>query len=311
MPDPRAVFIFEPHAGELKRTSALVEHLGYTALGVASTEDAPAVLEEEPLAAILIAHSAEGVELGQYIDGFTALRAPICAVVGEKEKAPEKVVQQMKADGYLRRPCTTSTLETFIALAPALLELRRRNRELEQTLSEAEGRLREVSVPATGTGFHSFDAVKDLLVIEVRRAKRYGYPLSVLMVGLDPLPAVHELQRPSLQRDITGGLAVAIAKSVRAIDLPIQYAPDRILVFLPHTDLAGAEEVGRRIKRRIKRITYRGPGLTAQLTASVGVAGLGAGDTLTFSKLIRSASAALKAAQLKGGDRVMKRTSAS
>jgi hypothetical protein len=32
-----------------------------------------------------------------------------------------------------------------------------------------------------------------------------------------------------------------------------------------------------------------------------------AGDNLTFSRLIKNASAALRAAQLKGGDRVMKR----
>jgi len=185
--------------------------------------------------------------------------------------------------------------------------MRRRIHEQDQALTELEGKLQRSGLTSARTGFHNFEAIKDLLVVEVRRAKRYGYPLAILMVGLDPIPALHELNRPELPREITGGLAVAIAKSIRVIDLPIHYADDRILVFLPHTDLAGAEEVGRRIKRRIKRITYRGEGLVAQLTASVGVAGIGAGDNLTFSKLIKDATAALKAAQLKGGDKVMKR----
>ena len=90
-------------------------------------------------------------------------------------------------------------------------------------------------------------------------------------------------------------------KSIRVIDLPIHYADERILVFLPHTDLQGAEEAGRRIKRRIKRITYRGNGIALQLTASVGMSAITAGDNLTFSRLIKNASAALRAAQLKGG----------
>jgi diguanylate cyclase (GGDEF)-like protein len=166
-----------------------------------------------------------------------------------------------------------------------------------------------VNFSETGNGLFSSEEIQGLMRAECVRAKRYGYPLAILMVGLDPLPAIDEIrqQQPALQREITAGLAVAIAKSIRVIDIPIQYADDRILVFLPHTDFAGAEEVGRRIKRRIKRITYRGEGMTAELTASVGIAGMLVGDNVTFSKLIKDAHAALKAAQLKGGDRVMKR----
>jgi diguanylate cyclase (GGDEF)-like protein len=166
-----------------------------------------------------------------------------------------------------------------------------------------------LDLPKTRTGFHHFEDVKDLLIVEVRRAKRYGYPLSVLLVRLDPIPAFQQLQRPGLPREITAGLAAAIARAVRVIDLPIHYADDSIMVFLPHTDQEGAEEVGRRIKRRIKRITYRDDQIRCQLTASVGVAGISAGDNLTFSKLIRNATAALRAAQLKGGDKVMKKVS--
>ncbi len=311
MSDPEAVFIFDPKVGALQRVVSVVEHLGYRALATSSTDEAPAMLEDEALAAMLVASCPEGVELCLYVGEFTSVDAPIAALLQDKEqRPPQEVVDEMNADAYLPSPCTTSALEAFLSAGRKLSRMREQQRELEHQLSDAEERLRQATGPGS-SGFHQFDTVKDLLVVEVRRAKRYGYPLSVLMVGLDPLPAIHEMKRPSLQRDITAALSVAIAKSIRAIDLPIQYAADRILVFLPHTDLTGSEEVGRRIKRRIKRITYRGEGLTAQMTASVGLAGISVGDNLTFSKLIKDASAALRAAQLKGGDRVMKRVGGS
>jgi len=305
--EPGVIFIFEPHGGSLKRTAGVVEHLELVPHQASTSEEAIAALDEIGVEAALIAHCEAGVELAQYLREFTDVQAPVAALVGQNEADPRRAVEQMTADGFLRRPCTPAALESFLSVGGQLAQLRHQLGEAERTLIDAQSRLRRHSGPTTRSGFHDFEMVKDLLVVEVRRAKRYGYPLAVLMVGLDPLPAGHELHRPNLQREITAGLGVAIAKSIRVIDLPIHYADDRILVFLPHTDLAGAEEVGRRIKRRIKRITYRGSTITAQLTASVGVAGITGGDTMTFSKLIKSAVAALKAAQLKGGDRVMKR----
>lgn len=307
MHEPRSILVFEPHAGSMKRTASLVEQAGFEPLCAPTTEQATPALEEEGLFALLIAYSAAGVELSQYVREFTSIPAPICAIVGQSDPPVEDVMNEMGADGYLRRPLAASTLESFLSLARTFAALRRRLVEVQSTAAELEGRLQRSGLTSTRTGFHNFGAVKDLLVVEVRRAKRYGYPLAVLMVGLDPVPALQELSVPALPREVTAGLAVAIAKSIRVIDLPIHYADDRILVFLPHTDLQGAEEVGRRIKRRIKRITYRGHHVTVQLTASVGMSAVTAGDDLTFSRLIRSASAALRAAQLKGGDRVMKR----
>ena len=305
----RSILVFEPHAGSMKRTASLVEQAGYEAIEAATADQATAALEDDEILALLVAHTPAGIEIAHYIREFTPIPVPLAAIVGQTTADPASVVEEMGADGYLRRPFTASTLESFLSVTSQLANLRRRSSELQGSVAELEGKLQRSGLTSARTGFHHFEAVKDLLVLEVRRAKRYGYPLAVLLVGLDPAGAGGEAASSMLPREVTAGLAVAIAKSIRVIDLPIHYADDRILVFLPHTDLAGAEEVGRRIKRRIKRITYRGDGLTVQLTASVGVAAITAGDNLTFSRLIKDAAAALRVAQLKGGDKVVKRTS--
>lgn len=302
------IFIFQPDNNCLKRCVTAVEEAGYTAVTSTTTEEATASLEDGELHAILIACSEAGIELSHYIKEFTSSQATMLALVRHSDEKRDEIVQKMGADGFVVQPFSSSGLQSVLSVALPFSEMRRRYEGPDLDIKDQAAQIRRLaSAINSRTGFYQFEFIKDLLVVEVRRAKRYGYPLAIMLVGLDAIPALHELQRPTLQREITGGLAVAIAKSIRDIDIPIHFADDRILVFLPHTDLAGAEEVGRRIKRRIKRITYRGEGITAQLTASVGVAGIAGGESLTFSRLIKDASAALKAAQLKGGDKVMKR----
>jgi diguanylate cyclase (GGDEF)-like protein len=310
MRDASTIFVFEPHPGLLKHYASVVQGAGYIPISSSTVEEATATLEDPTFAGLLLAHTPAGVELSQYVRGFTACRAPLLAIVDREVDDRARALREMEADGFLIRPFSSTSLQSVLSLASRITTLGQRVADLERQLAAPTPSTRRLaSAINSRTGFYQLEFIKDLLVVEVRRAKRYGYPLSIILVGLDALPAVQELNQPNLQRDITAGLAVAIAKSIRDIDIPVHYADDRILVFLPHTDLAGAEEVGRRVKRRIKRITYRGDGVTAQLTASVGVAGVSAGEHLTFSRLVKDATTALRAAQLKGGDRVMKRVS--
>ena len=301
---PLSVFVFAP-GSVMSGAMSAVEEAGHVVLSADSAEEAATSIDERALAALLIESSPAGEEVARHLRGDLGWEAPLVALVGDDQEDPQEAVARMDADGYLEHPFSPRTLGSVLSMADRLREARHELEVSRQGQSERGRRL--ASAINSCTGFYQFEVVKDLLVVEVRRAKRYGYPLALLLVGLDKIPAAEALNRPGLQRDITAGLAVAIAKSIRDIDIPIHFADDRVLAFLPHTDMAGAEEVGRRVKRRIKRITYRGEGLTAELTASVGVAGLSEGDSLTFSRLIKDASAALKAAQLKGGDRVMKR----
>ena len=86
----------------------------------------------------------------------------------------------------------------------------------------------------------------------------------------------------------------------------MHYADNNILVMLPHTDGEGSDEVAQRIADRIKRSVYHDDALTVRLTASIGVASFEPGTKqVSFARLIRDASLALRAAQAKGGNQVV------
>src|SRR5690606_31233972 len=103
-------------------------------------------------------------------------------------------------------------------------------------------------------------------------------------------------------------VASAIKACVRDVDVAVDYAEDRMLVFLPHTDLAGAERVGKRIARAVATYGAVADGdRTARATVSIGIAASKQGKPVSFARLMRDAGVAVRAAQLQGGGRVVVR----
>ncbi len=151
------------------------------------------------------------------------------------------------------------------------------------------------------TNFYTFAHFKEVLFIEVKRARRYGFPLALALVGFDPLPGEIDAE---LHTQLMGGLALAIRRSLRDTDYPVQQPGDKVLLLMPHTDLAGSLIVARRITERVSRATLQAGDTVLPPTISVGVAAGEPGREYGFSDLIRQAQDGLSAAQASGGNRV-------
>jgi len=93
---------------------------------------------------------------------------------------------------------------------------------------------------------------------------------------------------------------------MRDIDLPVDLAEDRFLAFLPYTDIDGAERVGRRIAAAVRSCEpVMDDSRSYRVSVSVGIAALKPGGPVGVAKIMRDASMAVRAAQLKGGGRVV------
>lgn len=163
-----------------------------------------------------------------------------------------------------------------------------------------------VSRPGEGildpaTSFYTFAHFREVLFVEVKRARRYGFPLSIALGGFDPLgrPVSSELSA-----QLMGGLALAIRRSLRDTDYPVQFSPDRVLLLMPHTDLAGALIVARRICERVARATLAHGQELLRPTISMGLASGTPGREYGFADLVRQAQHSLELATQNGGNRV-------
>jgi PleD family two-component response regulator len=139
-----------------------------------------------------------------------------------------------------------------------------------------------------------------VLFIEVKRARRYGFPLALALISFDP----REGQPEGVAAELMAGLGPSIRRSLRDTDYPVQQSGEKVLLLMPHTDLAGALIVARRICERVARAALTFNDAVVQPTISVGVAAGEPGKEYGFADLVRQAQDGLSQAQARGGNRV-------
>ncbi len=146
------------------------------------------------------------------------------------------------------------------------------------------------------TGLHNRRGIDQRMNEEIARAKRYGHPLSILMIDLDDFKSINDrhghMTGDETLRDVGG----SIARSIRSIDIAGRYGGEEFLVILPETTMASAATVAERIRAGVEHL--------GRTTASVGLADL-IGDDMTAAELFERADAALYDAKRLGKNRVV------
>lgn len=221
----------------------------------------------------------------------------------EEEKAFERATE-MNADAFLTGPVKRPAVLNAVRTALKLRELRHRVVELAGRVEALET---QPAVKTKGPALNAPDEAffKKYMLLEVKRSRRYAYPVSLVLVSLDRLDAFLEKDMsPEFQRAaIRSEVLHAISTAVRDIDVSMPFADDRFLLFLPHTPRTGALAVSHRLLARLRKVESFRNG-----TASLGVSSydplLEPKSAVSFGALVRDATAALKRAQEAGGNRV-------
>jgi diguanylate cyclase (GGDEF)-like protein len=289
---PKAVLLIDPVKPSRDKCAKLLEQLGYEARVANDVFEAHALIDGT--VAVIAAHPAA-------LDLYPRLRAtgiPFIAAFPAKERAPGDVAHHIGADAYVLRPYRKEPLSAALFAASSARMVRDRALRAELALAHVSG----VNRRDSKSGLLHLDLFKTLLPMEIRRARRHGYPIAICVVSLDPLPEAQELTA-----DISLACESSIRGAVRDVDLAVRYGEGRFLLFLPHTNARGAEAVGVRILHYLRKCRAKINGVEVKLSASVGIATPRIGQPPSFSRLIRDAHAAVKAAQLKGGDRAILR----
>jgi PleD family two-component response regulator len=147
-----------------------------------------------------------------------------------------------------------------------------------------------------------FQTFRSLLVREVKRSRRFRYPVSLAVIGLDGFEsavAPEEVERLGM---LAGSVLERLVGALREVDLIAPYRLASWVAFLPHTPLGGAQEAAARMQDALS-----GLGETF-VTASVGVAThdpLHTSGPLSFGALVDGAEEALMMARREGGNRIV------
>ena len=179
--------------------------------------------------------------------------------------------------------------------------LLRRKRTADQLAAEQRTVHRLATLDAVTGVFnrHYLDGRINAAVIESRAQ---AAPLAVLMLDIDAFKVVNDRLGHAAGDRALALVAARLVANVRAIDTVARYGGDELVVVMPATDLATARRVADRLCAAVADSPLTGLA-TTQLTVSIGVAALCAGDA-DGSTLLARADAALYSAKRAGRNQV-------
>lgn len=157
------------------------------------------------------------------------------------------------------------------------------------------------------SGLFSLSQIMHLMRVEFGRAQRYGYPLSVLVIGVDRLGHLRDLYGYDAKEAILDEVARLLQAETRTCDFLGRMLDDRLLAVVPHTDVDGARILAQRLLGGVRALKFESGPKEVQVTISVGAASMSDNRTLFFDSLTTAAEAALAQAIESGGDRFVAR----
>lgn len=123
------------------------------------------------------------------------------------------------------------------------------------------------------TKLHNARYLRQFLLNEIRRARRYGSSVAALFLDLDDFKRVNDAHGHLAGSHVLMEMAAVILSSIRDTDAVARYGGDEFVIVLPDTQMELAGTVAERIREKIAHHLFNaGRNLKLSLTASFGVA---------------------------------------
>jgi len=165
---------------------------------------------------------------------------------------------------------------------------------------EREASLRADAMTDSLTGLANYRSLSEGIEREIQRARRYGQPLSLIMVDLDHLKAINDEHGHDAGDDAIRLVAQVLKGAVRSFEIVARQGGDEFAVLLPNTGTQDAWRLAERLRNEVAGRTVHG----VRLSASIGVASRDEAHDLDAKGLVKASDEALYQAKYAGRDRV-------
>jgi two-component system cell cycle response regulator len=153
------------------------------------------------------------------------------------------------------------------------------------------------------TGLYNFQAFQDMIEKEFYRAKRYGLPLSLLLIDIDNFKKVNDTYGHQAGDEVLRNVARRLNASLRKSDSAARYGGEEFAIVLTETALEGALPVAERLRTSVCATAIAYDKHQIPVTVSIGVASLTADFDGSKVELINRADGALYEAKNTGKNR--------
>ena len=237
-------------------------------------------------------------------DGLAVIRAakrdrdmstvPLVVMTVKRDVKTKIEVLRGGADDFIVKPFHFDELDAVMraALKKRYLytSLERANRQLR----DANEKLTKLTVTDDRTNLHNDRYLKRRLAEEFKRARRYGSPLTLMLVDLDHFKQVNDKYGHECGDQVLAEFARVLVDNAREIDIVGRYGGEEFLMILPNTDAIRAAVVAERVRKATEEHVYRHKEFLVRITVSIGLASIPANAALrTEADLLRAADEAL------------------
>lgn len=167
--------------------------------------------------------------------------------------------------------------------------------EQKSQLEEANEQLERLALNDSLTGLGNRRAFETRLVQEMNQARRYGTPLSVLLLDVDGFKAYNDSFGHPAGDEVLRLLSSVLRSQGRETDFFARYGGEEFIIILPLTDAGGATVLAERLRAAVERTSWP----QRRVTASLGAATL-LPDMMDDAALVVAADQALYAAKTAG-----------
>lgn len=201
-----------------------------------------------------------------------------------------------------------NNLETANKISEALQAQNEELRAEVKLRKEAQAKLEELSQQDALTGIYNRRYFFELADREFIRARRYGHPLSAIMIDLDYFKSINDQHGHIVGDQVLIEVARRIRHSARQVDLVGRYGGEEFVVLLPETSLADAEVLAMRIWQNLTEEPTITRELSIPVKASIGISCCTKADSIGLDELIDRADKALYRAKDLGRNRIISYT---
>jgi len=193
----------------------------------------------------------------RYVVGHPAMRSELAVPIA----LGDEVIGVLNIESTVRGRFASEDEEFLVAVAAQLAVAIRSLRAQEE--------LREVAIRDPLTGLYNRRFLAEVLDRELERSRRYGHPMSVLMMDLDHFRLVNNRFGHRRGDEVLRQIAGILQANVRAADTVFRYGGDELVVLLPETDGRAAEAATR--LRQAVRAWSRTAGFEFEIGLSIGI----------------------------------------
>ena len=218
-------------------------------------------------------------------------------ILAAVDRSQAESMERSGADDYLVKPLEKIDFAARLRVAERIIGL-------ELAVSESAEEVMLLALVDPVTGVYNRTYLSRQLPQEIKRARRYKRPASVILASVDKSDELRELHGRIACDAALIHFVDSVGKNLRTgIDWVARAGENEFLIVLPETPPESAEILAERLRRVASEASIEQEGQTFTYTVSCGVTGFDPERTeaeVTMSGLLSSAAESLKACEESG-----------